>query len=144
MKKPIIEALKAYFEQCPLLESLAKVNVDFLDKGDGSYSIEETPATPVVKRFVDGSKECQYLFLFASRRFYATEPHKQNMDNLHLFERITDWIEDNNRNSVFPNLGDERHVESLSVTTGGYLMATSENQQLARYQIQCKLTYKEK
>ena len=45
MKKPIIEALKEYFESCPLLGDLATVNVDFLDKDAGSYSIEESPTT---------------------------------------------------------------------------------------------------
>ncbi len=144
MKRPIIEALKEYFENCPCLGDLAEVKVDFLGSGDGSYSIEETPTTPVVRRFVDGSRECQYLFVFASRQFYATDTHKQNIDNLHLFERITDWIEENNHKDVFPDLGSGRCVESLSVTTSGYLMGTSNNQSLARYQIQCKLTYKEK
>lgn len=144
MKKPIIEALKEYFESCPLLGDLATVNVDFLDKDAGSYSIEESPTTPVVRRFIDGSKECQYLFVFASRSFYATEANKQNISNLHLFERLTDWIEENNRQDKFPELGDNREVESLVVTTSGYLFGASDNRRHARYQIQCKLTYKEK
>lgn len=144
MKTPIIEAIKEYFEECPELGALSKVKVDFLSSDAGSYSIEETPATPIVKNFIDGSRECQFLFVFASRSFYATDTNRQNIDNLHLLENIREWLEENNKNNEFPDLGENRQVESISVTTGGYLFGVNDSRRLARYQIQCKLTYKEK
>lgn len=144
MKPPIIEAVKEYFEKCPELGELSKVKVDFLSSNAGSYSIEETPATPVIKNFIDGSRECQFLFVFASRSFYATDTNRQNIDNLHLLENIREWLEQNNKNNDFPDLGEERQVESVSVTTGGYLFGVNDSKRLARYQIQCKLIYREK
>ncbi len=144
MKPSIIEAVKEYFEECPELGKLSKVKVDFLSSDVGSYSVEETPATPVVKNFVDGSRECQFLFVFASRSFYATDTNRQNIDNLHLLENIREWLEENNRNNQFPDLGENRQVESIEVTTGGYLFGINDSGRHARYQIQCKLTYLER
>lgn len=144
MSKPIIEAVKEYLEACPELGELAKVNVDFLGKEDGSYSIEETPANPVLRNFVDGSRECQFLFIFASRSFYSTDTNRENIDNLHLFEKLSEWIDNNNRNDVFPDLGESREPLSVEITTAGYLFSVNDGQRCARYQIQCRLTYKER
>lgn len=144
MSKPIIEAVKEYLETCPELGELAKVKVDFLDSKDGSYSIEETPANPVIRNFVDGSRECQFLFVFASRNFYATDASRENIDNLHLYEKLSTWLDDNNRNEVFPDLGEGREVEAVEPTTAGYLFGVNDGQRCARYQIQCRLTYKER
>lgn len=144
MSKPIIEAVKEYLEACPELGALAKVKVDFLGDKEGSYSIEETPANPVVRSFVDGSRECQFLFIFASRNFYATDASRENIDNLHLYEKLSEWIDDNNRQGIFPELGEDREAEKVEITTGGYLFGVNDGQRCARYQIQCRLTYKER
>lgn len=143
MKKPIIECLKEYFETFPELGGLATVKVDFLGKDAGSYSLEETPAVPVVREFVDGSRECQFIFVLASRNFYAIDMNRQNIDNLHIFERLRDWLSDNATQDIFPDLGDEREVQSLTTQTGGYLFSVADGKRTARYQIQCKLIYKE-
>lgn len=143
MSKPIIEAIIEYLEACPELGDLAKVNVDFLGKDDGSYSVEETPTNPVIRNFVDGSRECQFLFTFASRSFYSTDTNRENIDNLHLFEKLSAWIDDNNRKGILPELGDGREPLSVEVTTAGYLFGVNDGQRCARYQIQCRLTYKE-
>ena len=140
----IVEAVKDYFETCPYLGALASVNVDFLDKTEGSYSIEETPANPVVREFVDGSRECQFLFTFASRQFYSTTENKENIDNLHLYEKICRWLDDNNYNGVLPNLGDSREPLEIVATTGGYFFGVADGERCARYQIQCRLLYKER
>lgn len=144
MNRPIIECLKEYFEAFPGFGKLATINVDFLDKEAGSYSIEETPVAPVLRRFVDGSKECQFAFVLAGRSFYAVDANRQNIDNLHLYEQLREWLDENDRNGVYPELGDEREVLTLAATTSGYLFGVAEGKRTARYQIQCKLTYKEK
>ena len=144
MSKPIIEAVKEYLETCPELGELAKVRVDFLDKNEGGYSVEETPANPVIRNFVDGSRECQFPFIFASRNFYATDASRENIDNLHLYEKLSEWIDSNNRNGIFPDLGEGREVETVEITTAGYLFGVNDGQRCARYQIQCRLIYKER
>lgn len=143
MSKPIIECLKEYFEAFPNLGELATVNVDFLDKNAGSFSIEESPAASVIRKFVDGSRECQFVFLFAGRSFYAVDTNRQNIDNLHLFDQLREWLDENDRGGIFPDLGEKREVISLTATTSGYLFGVAEGKRTARYQIQCKLTYKE-
>lgn len=144
MSTPIIEAIRDYIKNCPALGELTEVNVDFLDAEVGDYSIEEVICNPVVRRFVDGSEERQFLFVFASRRFYSTDSNRQNIENLHLFDQIYEWLEQNNNNGVFPALDDGFEPISIGALTGGYIQFVSNGQQSARYQIQCKLTYKKK
>ena len=40
---------------CPLLDEDGKVRVNFLGETPIEYVIEEVPAEPIVKRYVDGS-----------------------------------------------------------------------------------------
>lgn len=55
---------------CPLLDEDGKVRVNFLGETPIEYVIEEVPAEPIVKRYVDGSSIRQVLFIFASRDEY--------------------------------------------------------------------------
>ena len=46
---------------CPLLDEDGKVRVNFLGDTPIEYVIEEVPAEPIVKRYVDGSSIRQVL-----------------------------------------------------------------------------------
>ena len=56
---------------CPLLDEDGKVRVNFLGDTPIEYVIEEVPAEPIVKRYVDGSSIRQVLFIFVkhSRKY---------------------------------------------------------------------------
>ncbi len=51
----IIESIRDYIKTCPYLTELAKVNVDFLPDDPTTYSIEQTPTEPILKKYMDGS-----------------------------------------------------------------------------------------
>ena len=145
MSKPIIEAVKEYLETCPELGELAKVNVDFLGSKDGAYSVEETSANPVIRKFIDGSRECQFMFVFASRNFYDNDgTSRDNIDNLHLYEKLSSWLDEQDRAGNYPDLGEDREPLSIEATTAGYLFGVNDGQRCARYQIQCRLIFKER
>ena len=142
MKKSIIECIKTYFKDCPYLGDL-DINIDFLGDTAECYSIEEVPATIILKEFIDGSSERQCQFIFASRVFFGSVENKQNIDNLHLFEKIANWLECNTKNGVLPELNDKQTATSIEAKTSGYLYGTDSSSQYARYQIQCQLIYEE-
>ena len=70
----IINSIRKFMLECPHLDEFAKgINVDYLDDEIASYSIEEVPTNPIIKRYVDGSSVRQFEFIFASRESYGQE-----------------------------------------------------------------------
>lgn len=136
----IIEAVRAFVGSYPGLTG-SKINVDFLPPDDASYSVDAVPAKSVVKSYFDGTQVRQFLFVLASRSYWGADT-RQQIDNLGFFEGFEKWLENQNRARNFPELGEGRRVQKLEVTTSGYAFAPGAN--LARYQIQCKLTYCQK
>ena len=138
--KAIIECIRDYFKKCPYLTNF-DINVDFLGSDGECFSIEEVPATIILKRFIDGSKEKQCLFVLASRTFIGTQENQQSIANLHLFEKIANWLENNTENDVLPTLNNKQTATSIEALSSGYLFGTDSVKKYARYQIQCQLKY---
>lgn len=147
-EKAIIECIKEYFQKCPYLNELARINVDFLDMDaeDFEYwSLEQMDGPIILKKNVLRTKtERQCLFILASRSFFNPLVDKQNIDNLHLFEKIAEWTYQNNRKKVFPILNDGEESISIEITSGGSLYGTNKDNTIARYQMEGKLIYEKK
>lgn len=138
----IIESIRDYILKCPYLEDLAKVNVNFLPRDPNNYSIEEVPSQSgsVIKRYLDGTTEREFNFIFACIFDYS-EDLQINIENSGFFENFQEWIEENNLNGIYPALKEGLEPNSLTVTTTGYLFYVSEKMDRAIYQIQLKLIY---
>lgn len=135
----IIEAIRDFLKGCPILEG-ERLNIDFLPEDVASYSIDVTPVNPIVKRYICGGSLRQFAFTFATRAYYG-EQLRQQIDNLGLFETFADWIEARNAARDYPDLGENRTVTKLEVTTSGYVFAPETD--TARYQIQLRLLYEQ-
>lgn len=140
MTVTVIEAVRRYLENCPLLQD-GKINVDFLPEDTGAYTIDVIPTSPVIKSYLDGSTQRQFDFVIATRSYYG-EHIRQQIDNIGLFEQFEEWLALQRRMRNYPELGDGRRTQKLEVTTSGYVYAPKT--ETARYQIQCKLTYFQK
>ena len=141
----IIKKVKEYLKECPYLNELAKINVDYLnvDSKDNEYwSLEQLEAPLILGKNVIGTKshrQCQ--FIIASRAFFNPLNDTQNIENLQTFGQIADWIYQNNLNKNYPTLNDDETVTSLEVVTCGYLYGTDKTNTIARYEMVCKLLY---
>lgn len=146
--KAIIECIKEYFKKCPYLNKLSEINVDYLNMEASEHeywSLEPLEVPIILKKNVLGTKtERQCQFILASRSFFNPLVDTQNIENLHLFENIAEWIYQNNKQKNFPTLNDGESVLSIEVITGGYLYGIDETNTLARYQMQCKVIYEKK
>lgn len=137
----IINALRDYVRTCPHLDTFnnaIKVNVNYLEPNTDTYSIEEVPIEPIVKRYVNGDSIRQYAFVFTSREPYGIDV-LQNIDNSGFYEKFADWIENQNDNEIFPLLDNGLEPLEVKVTSTGYVIDVSED--TARYQIQLRLKY---
>ena len=125
---------------CPLLDEDGKVRVNFLGETPIEYVIEEVPAEPIVKRYVDGSSIRQVLFIFASRDDYDKSAI-QNMLSSNFYENLSDWFEQQTLKCDLPVLPEGMESQKIEAISTGYALEADELEKTARYQIQCKLTY---
>lgn len=140
----IIESLRNYIRQCPYLDmfnNAIRVNVNYLEPSANTYSIEEIPIDPILKKYVNGDSIRQYAFIFTSREPYGVDV-LQNIDNSGFYEKFADWIESNNNNGIFPILENGLEPLEIKVTSTGYAFAVTES--TAEYQIQLRLKYLKK
>lgn len=138
----IIKALRDYISQCPYLYEFNKgINVDYLDNDSTTYSIEEVPCEPIIKRYINGDTKRQYDFIFASRESYGADVF-QNIENSGFYEDFSNWIEEESLKGNLPSLEGNKESLEIKVSTTGYAFQTDDNS--ARYQIQLKLIYFQK
>ena len=140
----IIDNLRNYIRQCPYLDTFnnaIRVNVNYLEPSPDTYSIEEIPIDPTVKKYVNGDTIRQYAFIFTSREPYGADVI-QNIDNSGFYEKFAEWIEDNNDNEIFPILENGLEALEIKVTSTGYAFAVTES--TAQFQIQLRLKYLKK
>ncbi|WP_018592623.1 hypothetical protein [Terrisporobacter glycolicus] len=138
----ILEAIRNYIKECPYLSEFSRgINVDYLGENTNSYSIESIPATPIVRRYVDGSSIRQFLFVFSSREAYGQDAF-QNLENIGFYELFSKWIEQQNRLRKLPDLGEGKTVRKIETLTTGYTGEIMDMQMdKCRYQIQCRIEY---
>ncbi|MCM1115608.1 MAG: chloramphenicol resistance protein [Clostridium sp.] len=136
----IIEAVKNFILQCPYLDELKKVNVDFLPSDPNTYSIEEEPTEIILKEYIDGSSDRQFVFVFASRMLWNEEVIN-NIQNSGFFEKFQDWLERCTAEDELPQMDEGMHAYKIEAISNGYLFDVNGNEKYARYQIQCRLLY---
>lgn len=132
--KIIIDALRSYFCDCPLLRE-GKIGIDYLGPNATEYSINPEPCTPIIKKYTDGGSIRQYQFSFMSVEYYSSNAIS-NIENSGFYEAFADWIEQQDMLGKLPSIPD---IQSLEVLSSGYLFSADEK--TARYLIQCRVTY---
>lgn len=133
----LIQAVRNYLMTCPLLKDGVIFNVDQLD-ADVSYTIDTVPCNPIIKKYTDGGSRRQFQFVFASREKYG-EQVIENIENSGFYEQFSDWIEQQNCNMNFPDLGNYRTPYGIEILSSGYVYDAEDD--TARYQIQLNLIY---
>lgn len=137
MVNSIIEGVANFFMKCPLLRK-GVFHVDSLGDRPIEYVIETGIFTPVQKTYVNGDTERIFQFNFGSREYYAMD-RIRNIDNSEFYERLANWVEEQNKLERFPEMPEKCTPRELSVLSPGYLFDSSGRN--ARYQIQLQLTY---
>lgn len=135
----IIDAIKKYIEkECPLVSG-KKIKVNNLGENPTvSLTIDQLPCIPIIKRYVDGSTQRQFQFVFASREEYDSQEWKQ-IEAAQFYENLQEWFEEQSANKTLPVLENGLFALRLEVLSSGYLI--SSDAKTARYQIQCRLIY---
>ena len=114
--------VKEFIETCPFLEEFGQatypvVNLNMLEENPTMYSIEETPAEPIVKRYANGDSVRQYVFSLCSRELYGPVENEKTAE---FYEKFSDWLEDCTREGFLPALSGQLQSKSKYQDTHGY------------------------
>lgn len=137
----VASKVREFIETCPFLEEFGQatfpvVNLNVLEENPTMYSIEETPAEPIVKRFASGDTVRQYVFSLCSRELYGPAENEKTAE---FYEKFSDWLEECTREGNLPELSGQLQSKSMRATTNGYLY---DNQgEKCQYRIQCQFIY---
>jgi hypothetical protein len=133
--------VREFMNGCPFLEEFKEatfpvVNLNLLGEDETAYSIEDTPAEPIVKRYTNGDTLRQYVFSFCSRTLYSPSA---NLDTAEFYDKFSDWLDECTRKGELPELGGNLQAKALRATTGGYMYDSKGKS--CQYRIQCQFTY---
>lgn len=137
-----VENIRTWFRSCPSVQPGNRFGVDYLGADPTEYAIYPTPS-PLISRVdilgnvIFGPIQT-FNFIFASREAYG-QAVLQNLANLGFYDEIIAWIYEQNKTKNFPAIR-EGTVISIMPTLTQYLFEAGSD--AARYQIQCKLTYR--
>lgn len=137
----MIESIRTWLRDCPLIDKKDRFNVNFLDADPICYTVEETPTSPIIKRYLDGSTVREKAFAVASRDEYGGDV-LINIANSGFWEQFSDWVEQQNKSKNYPQMAEGQKPMTIEITTTHYLYEASAT--TARYQLQMKLTYFQK
>lgn len=136
----IVDALLNWLQTCPELQN-GTLNLDWLPENAREYCIDIIPCEEVLQRYTTGGARKQFLFYLASRTFVGNDI-RDTCDNYEFYEKFSSWVSKQNVDGNLPNLGTDRTVRSVRVSTSGYPLYV-DNDGGARYQIQLKMIYTE-
>lgn len=135
----IIESIRNYIGNLDCMKTFENaINANFLGGEIDSFSIEEIPCNPIVKKYLDGSTLRQFQFAFCSREPYGSEIIQQ-IDNSSFYEDFSNEIEEKNNRNILPIGDSDIEPIELKVTSNAYVVATEED--TAMYQINLNFKY---
>ena len=135
----LIDSIRKYMNNLDSMKEFDNaININYLSEDIDTFSIEEIPTNPIIKKYTNGSSVRQFQFAFCSREIYNMEI-LQNIENSEFYERLCNEIEINNNNDILPVLEKGRESLSLEITSTPYIISTEENTSI--YQINLRLKY---
>jgi len=121
------------------IERKTLVNVEYLPKTPISYSIVKEPSLEggVIRSFISG-KKLKEIRVRLLRNAHFEEPVATNIANAKFMDDFENWIDACNKEKQLPNI---TGIQSVEITTVGYLNAIAENQTSAVYGVGLRFTY---
>lgn len=139
------DAMKAYFE--PKVMELAGdiLNFNFSPESPDSFSLITNYSDKVVKRFINGKSRKAYGFTIVIIKSYSTSGDDLNLECMNFAQGFMDWIEEQNKKMIFPDLGNGCEIESMEVLQNmPNLAGINAEAGLAKYMVQGRVLYVEK
>jgi len=135
----LVKSIRDYIKSCPFVVDEAKsLNIDnILEKP--SLSINLIPSERILTEDVVGNKTMERQFLFVARS--TTDVMDQYIANYLLFDKISNWFDEQTENKIFPLLEDGYTPQSVKALNNAYIQEQPELQETGVYTITCSFIY---
>lgn len=133
----MINTIKAFINTCPTLSDI-DVNINYLGENEKSGAIENVSCEPIIKNYTDGGALRQFLFTVSLREKYGQNA-AENAAATDKLDELSDWIFEQDRLGILPNLDGNKNSVSLEVVKTGWV--DEKQSDTAKYQLQCRLVY---
>lgn len=137
--KGVVEWLRAY----PEIGGYLKLNSVVLEAGESAVNTVQSDRS--VSQFIDGTYVRQLTFAIVMVCDWSNGYDKMNAEALAWGEAFLDWVDAQFAQGNVPDLGEKATVRGIeSLQDGPALSAVYQEEQLARYMFQARITYWEK
>lgn len=136
--------IKEYFE--PKVEELVgeRLGFNFSPESIDNIAMVTNYADRVLREFVTGAKQKEYGVTFLVTKQYSTDSDDLNLEAMEFADSFMEWVEEQNNNRNYPNLGDDTEVEEIEVLQNmPSLSGINAEEGYAVYQIQLRVVYRE-
>ena len=130
-----MSAIREWVNEFSILDN-QKVNVDYLKEDIYQYSIDRTPSTIWVKKFVDGTGGLKQVTFDFSISLPLSSKALDNLLNSKFCEDFVDIVDRRNKNKDLPEIDG---AFKISCTSNGYLLQKTST--TAIYIIQLNFQY---
>lgn len=135
------EAIRDYLNRYPQLYTWLYFNT-VVESPDNTSML--TDSDNVLQKYIDGSKDREYLFSVAMVKEYDTGTSDINMQALNETQSFIEWVQSNNENNVFPDFGEKCGIDEVEVLTEVPNLAIDPEKNVARYLISMRIPYTER
>lgn len=139
------EAVKEYFEQ-KVIELVDKnIRFNFSPETKDNISIITRYSGKDIKKYINGDSKKEYGFAIIIVKQYSEDLDDLNMESMNFSQAFMDWMDQQNRNKIFPDFGSDCEVEKIeNLQNMPNIAEINEKAGLARYVIQGRILYTEK
>lgn len=93
------------------------------------------------EQYIDGTKRVSVPFQVEMIKAYDFEQSDTNMDKMESAMQFIDWMQQQEYECKYPDLGEDICVEELMVESDVPEMLVSSTEKLAKYIVKCKIIY---
>ena len=133
------EITKWIKENYPGVQGWVHFNAERVEENNASVMTKDTGETVV--EFINGDKEITMPFTFGLVKKYNFEQSDLNAENMQEAAEFIEWLEEQEEQRNYPELGEKYIVEELSVVTAIPQLLVSTTEPLAKYVIECNIKY---
>lgn len=136
--------IKEFFE--PKVEEIVgeSLGFNFSPESTDNISLITNYADRTLRKFITGSTEREYGFTFLITKQYSTYEDDLNLEAMEFADSFSEWVDEQNKNRNFPNLGDKITVERIEVLQNmPNLSGVNAEEGFAVYQVQVRIVYME-
>ena len=109
-----------------------------------NVSINSVTNERLLEQYINGDRLVELLFSITLMKEYDTNTTDINVLAIREFEKISEWIEQQQDNGVYPEFGDNYTIQKVESLQNAPMVSIDTDLSLAKYLGQFKITYIER